>query len=190
MIPIFEQVSGKGQGLSYDDFERRFKEICEEHLREKRARIFAFVFYDTTHSIVREALRDAEGFRRLDETSGRDVSLFYLHDRAVDKHWNDFNQRFLKALKIKGQAEPPCMVVFKFEDGSFVDGMIFPLDDENKDTVTVANDMVHFLRSAIQVINREGDMSALAALPRAAMKLIGLAKFAEYLSLLVQQPVQ
>ena len=119
--------------------------------------------------------------RRLDETSGRDVSLFYLHDRAVEKHWNDFNQRFLKALKINGQAEPPCMVVFKFEDGSIVDSLILPLDYENKDAVTVANDMVHFLRSAIEVINKEGDLSALAALPAGAMRLIRLAKFAEYL---------
>jgi len=181
MIPIFEQVSGKGQGLSYDDFERRFKEICEEHLREKRARIFAFVFYDMTHNIVRKALKDAEGFRRLDEISGKDVSLFYLHDRAIEMHWNDFNQRFLKALKITGQAKPPCMVVFKFEDGIFVDGMIFPLDEENEDIVIVANDMVHFLRSAIQVINKEGDLSALTVLPTAAMRLFALAKFAEYL---------
>lgn len=182
MIPIFEQVSGKGQGLSHDDFKKRFKEICEEHLREKRARIFSFVFYDMTHDTVREALRGAEGFRRLDETSGKDVSLFYLHDSAVERYWNEFNQRFLKALNIKGQAEPPCMVVFKFEDGSFVDGMIFALDYENKDAVTVANDMVHFLRSAIEVINKEGDVSALAALPAAALKLIGLAKFGEYLA--------
>lgn len=182
MIPIFEQVAGRGQGLSYDDFKERFEEICEEHLQQKRARIFAFVFYDMTHESVHEALRDAEGFRRLDETSGKDVSLFYLHDRAVDKYSHDFNQRFLKALKIKSQAEPPCMVVFKFEDGCFVDGMIFPLDHENKDAVTVANDMVYFLRSAVEVINKEGDISALAALPAAAMKLIGLSKFAEYLT--------
>ena len=58
MIPIFEQVSGHGQGLGHDDFKKRFKEICEEHLREKRARIFAFVFYDMTHGTVREALYD------------------------------------------------------------------------------------------------------------------------------------
>lgn len=182
MIPIFEQVAGKGQGLGHDDFKERFKEICEEHLREKRARIFALVFYDMTHDTVREALRSAEGFRRLDETSGKDVSLFYLHDRAVEKYSNDFNRRFLKALKIKSQAEPPCMVVFKFEDGSFVDGNIFPLDYENKDAVTVANDMVHFLRSVIEDINKEGNLSALAALPAAAMKLVGLAKFGEYLA--------
>lgn len=181
MIPIFEQVTGRGQGLAHDDFKKRFKEICEEHLRERRARIFAFMFYDMNHDIVRDALRDAEGFRRLDETSGKDVSLFYLHDRAVEQHGNDFNQRLLKALKIKGQAEPPCMVVFKFEYGSFVDGMIFPLDYENNDAVTVVNDMVHFLRSAIDVINEESNPSALTALPAAAIKLIGLAKFAEYL---------
>jgi hypothetical protein len=181
MIPIFEQVSGRGQGLGHDDFKRRFRTICEEHLQEKRARIFAFVFYDMNHGIVREALRSADGFRRLDEVSGKDVSLFYLHDRAIERHGNNFNQRFLRALNIQNQAKPPCMVVFKFEDSSFVDGTIFPLDYENKDAVTVANDMVHFLRSTIESLNKEGDLSGLTTLPAAAMKLIGLAKSFEYL---------
>jgi hypothetical protein len=181
MIPIFEQVSGKGQGLGHDDFKKRFKQICEEHLREKRARIFAFVFYDTTHGTVREALRGAEGFRRLDETSGKDVSLFYLHDLALDKYWNDFNERFIRALNLEEQAEPPCMVVFKFEQGEFVDGMIFPLDNDNKDPVTVANDMVHFLRAAIDVINKEGQAAALTVLPKAAAKLLSIAKYADFL---------
>ncbi len=184
MIPIFEQVSGHGQGLGHDDFKKRFKEICEEHLREKRARIFAFVFYDMTHGTVREALRGADGFRRLDETSGKDVSLFYLHDRAVDRFGDSFNRRFMRALSVTRQTKPPCMVVFKFEEGDFVDGLIFPLDNDNKDAVTVANDMVHFLRAAIERINKEGDMSAITSLPKAAMKLVGLAKFAEYLGLM------
>jgi hypothetical protein len=181
MIPIFEQREGRGQGLGYDEFKLRLKEICEEHLREKRARIFAFVFYDMTHGIILEALRGAEGFIRLDKTSGKDVSLFYLHNQAVDQYSNDFNQRFFAALNIEGQTEPPCMVVFKFEDGCFVDGTTFPLDHLNNDAVTVANDMVHFLQSAIESRNREGDLSALKVLPGAVMKLIGLAKFAEYL---------
>ena len=101
-----EQVSGHGQGLGHDDFKKRFKEICEEHLREKRARIFAFVFYDMTHGTVREALKGADGFRRLDETSGKDVSFFYLHDRAVDRFGDSFNRRFMRALSVTRQAKP------------------------------------------------------------------------------------
>lgn len=181
MIPIFEQVLGRGQGLGYDEFIDRFKEVCEEHLREKRARVFAFVFYDATHGVVRQALRGADGFRRLDETLGNDVSLFFLHDYAVDKYWNDFNERFIGALNLQGQAEPPCMVVFKFEQGEFADGMIFPLDNDNMDPVTVANEMVHFARSAIRAIDAEGDASALRALPKAASKLLSIAKYAEFL---------
>ncbi len=181
MIPIFEQREGRGQGLDYREFKFRFREICEEHLREKRARIFAFVFYNMTHGIVLDALRGAEGFKRLDETSGKDVSLFYLHNQAVDNYSNDFNQHFLAALNIENQAEPPCMVVFKFEDGSFVDGTILQLDHLNNDATTVANEMVHFLQSAIESRNREGDLSAIKVLPSAVMKFVGLAKFTEYL---------
>jgi len=181
MAPIFEQVSGHGRGHGHDEFVARFREICEEHLRDKRARAFAFVFYDPYHETVREALREAHGFVRLDETSGKDITLFYLHDRTVDRHWRGFNEKFLDAMNIADQATLPCMVVFRFENGGFTDGSIFPLDYENKDAVTVANDMVHYLRATIETMKKEGDPSALTVLPKAALRLGGLARLADFL---------
>lgn len=41
---------------------------------------------------------------------------------------------------------------------------------------------MHFLRSAIEGINKDCDESALAVLPGSAMKLIDLSKSAEYLA--------
>ena len=46
MIPIYEGSSGRGVGHTFSSFRRRFDQICQEHLAEKRAQAFAFIFYD------------------------------------------------------------------------------------------------------------------------------------------------
>jgi len=165
MIPIFEQLSGSGQGYAQDEFLHRFEEICQQHLREKRARAFAFIFYDPSHGRVREALRNHAGFQRLDDTSDNDVSLFFMHDNAVERGWRRFNKKFLRAANISDLVTLPCMLFFRFDSGDFCDANILILDEKNKDPVTLTNDMVHFLKANIGAMNKEGDMSALKAIP-------------------------
>ncbi|MEZ5646851.1 MAG: hypothetical protein R3E99_17135 [Burkholderiaceae bacterium] len=106
MHPMQMQEGDRGVGMGYTAFINRFETICQEHLHEGRARAFAFVFYDMTNGVVRRALSDAQGFRLLHEKTGKDITLFYLHDRAIEAHWRSFNKTFMEALGVEDQAVP------------------------------------------------------------------------------------
>ncbi|MGH2421153.1 hypothetical protein ACRCF9_11650 [Pseudomonas canadensis] len=127
MIPIYEQGSGKGIGHGREQFIKRFDEICVEHLEKKRARSFAFVFYDFNNKALRKILRDQGVFAELDRVSGRQLSLFYLHggDRGAVE---SFNQNFLSVLGVEGKADLPCVVFFKVDAGNVSEVKVAQLD--------------------------------------------------------------
>lgn len=64
------QAGNRGIGMGYGQFVDTFESVCRKHLRDGKARAFAFVFYDMTHGVVRETLRQAHGFQRLHEKTG------------------------------------------------------------------------------------------------------------------------
>jgi hypothetical protein len=105
MVPIQMQAGARGVGMGYEQFVETFAEICQEHLAASRARILAFVFYDMENSTVRRALREADGFHRLNQLTGKEISLFYLHDSAAYARWSSFNRVFMDALGIADQAK-------------------------------------------------------------------------------------
>ncbi|WP_458038959.1 hypothetical protein [Pantoea ananatis] len=87
MFTVFLDSKVKGEratGMGYSEFVRTFDAICKEHMREKRAKAFAFIFYDMEHGPVRRALKSARGFEILNAETGKDMTLFYLHAAAVE----------------------------------------------------------------------------------------------------------
>lgn len=142
MIPIYEQGSGRGIGHGRQQFIKRFDEICAEHLEKKRARSFAFVFYDFNNKDLRKILSDQGVFAELDRLSGKQLSLFYLHggDReAVES----FNQNFLSVLGVEGKADLPCVVFFKVDAGDVAEVKVAQLDSA---------DLVHGFRELVAVV--------------------------------------
>lgn len=129
MHPIQMQEGNRWIGMGYTAFINRFEAICQDHLHEGRARAFAFVFYDMTHDVVRRALSDAQGFRLLHEKTGKDIMLFYLHERAIEAHWRSFNKTFMAALGVEDQAVPPCMVFFRVHGEDIEDVSIYRIED-------------------------------------------------------------
>jgi hypothetical protein len=127
MIAIYEQGSGRGIGHNLDSFIQRFFEICQQHLREKRAKAFAFIFYDFKNAELRKVLKDQGVFAQLDRLSADRISIFYLHTgsrRAIDR----FNQEFLSKLGVSEKVLLPCVVFFKFGDGNIRDIEVAQLD--------------------------------------------------------------
>ncbi len=130
MIPIYEQGDGRGIGHSLDTFLTRFDAICEQHLNDRRARAFAFIFYDFSDAALRQILHDQGVFAQLDRLAGRNLSLFYLHtgsQQAVMK----FNTVFLLKLGVEGSAQPPCVVFFKIARDEINDLRVIQLDHTN-----------------------------------------------------------
>lgn len=180
MYPVQMQAGERGIGMGYDQFVETFQAVCNEHLQDGRARAFAFVFYDMGHGVVRDALRQADGFHRLHEKTGQDVTLFYLHDQAVDAHWRSFNLAFMAALGITGQAVTPCMVFFRISGENIEDVSIYAIDGESNDPVLTVAELEKYVDGAVKRLNEEGDISPLTSLAAAAAQLAGLLKFADF----------
>jgi hypothetical protein len=121
MIPIFEQGSGKGIGLNFDDFETRFNEICDKHVKTGRAKAFAFIFYNFTDDDLKRILRDQGVFTRLDQLAGEQLSIFFLHCSSSKKAVDKFQNVFFDELGIKSPAVPPCVVFFKLRKNQIAD---------------------------------------------------------------------
>lgn len=131
MIPIFEQGHQKGIGHGYDSFLKRFIYICESHLKNKRAKSFAFLLYDFHNEQIRDILKSQGGFAKLDRLSGSELSVFYNHSDNK-KLVKAFNRIFVGAFEIENTAELPCVLFFKIEDGDVADIQIIELEQTDK----------------------------------------------------------
>jgi hypothetical protein len=142
VIPIYEQGQGKGIGLGLNSFLNRFDTICQEHVRDKRAKAFAFIFYDFSNGDLRAILKDKGVFAQLDRLASTNLSIFYLHTgtrSAVTK----FNAEFLSKLDIIDKASPPCVVFFKLKKDGLEDVAIAQLDNA---------DLIHGFHELYRVI--------------------------------------
>lgn len=127
MIPIFEQGKGQGIGHSLSSFHERFDDLCREHLLLKRAKGFAFIFYNFQDEELRKILKNQGAFAQLDRLSGDKLSIFYLHS-ASNEAIAYFNSHFLSKLGVAGEATPPCVVFFKLKNDKIADVAIAQLD--------------------------------------------------------------
>lgn len=134
-----------------------------------------------THGVVRQALHETHGFRLLHEKSGKDITLFYLHDRAIEAHWRSFNQEFMAALGIEDQAEPPCMVFFRVLGEHIEDVSIYRIDEQTADPVLVVAELEQYLDDAVKRLNAEGGFSPLSGLSKVIGPIAALTKVGELL---------
>ncbi len=144
MIPIYEQGSGKGIGHNLQSFFERFESICREHKDSKRAKAFAFIFYDFVDQELRRILNDQGVFAQLDRLSGDELSIFYLHT-GTDYAVHEFNSKFLSVLQLEGKAKPPCVVFFRLGTEGFEDIVVAMLSNA---------DLIHGFRELYEVIER------------------------------------
>lgn len=164
MYTIFLDGKGKGvraTGLGYSQFVETFDTICQEHVRDKRARAFAFVFYDMNHGHVRSALKSARGFEILNAEAGKDITLFYLHAAATELHANTFNLHFMQALGVADQIALPCIVFFRVNGDEIGDINFRCIDDQADDRHLIVEAMRRDIAEYTTSINVEGDVTPL-----------------------------
>ncbi|MCM2557473.1 hypothetical protein NDQ41_01995 [Alcaligenes faecalis] len=181
MYPIQMQVGNRGMGMGYDQFVKTFNSVCLEHKKCGRARAFAFLFYDMTHGVVREALKNAYGFQRLHDKTAKDVTLFYLHANAVSSHWQNFNRGFMEALGIEDQAQTPCMVFFNVTGENIEDVSIYAIDEKSTDPVLTVAELEQYVDEAINKLNAEGNFSALTSIGKSLASFGSLIRLTEFL---------
>jgi len=181
MFPIQKHsLDGLGRGMGIHDFVNDFIAVCDNHTANGRAKSFAFIFYNLHNSAIRKAINASPGFHRLDDLTGNNLTLFYMHNDAADAYNQSFNETFLKALNVEEQTTLPCMVVFRTYGDVIEDIMIFSVDPNCWDPTLIVAELEDYLKSAMDVYSEQGDISALIALIggiKAAGKLIGVNEF-------------
>lgn len=182
MYPIQMHEGDRGVGMGYAQFVDTFASVCREHKQDGRARAFGFLFYDMEHEVIRGALKGADGFQRLNERSGTDVTLFYLHDSAVGTYWRDFNLTFMAALGVdEGQAKTPCMVFFRVSDDTIGDVSIYPIDERSTDVDLTIAELENYVALAIKAMDVEGDFFALTSIGDVVLRIGGVVELGEFL---------
>ncbi len=142
-------------------------------MREKRARAFAFIFYNMSDGPVRKALK-ADGFKVLNAASGKDVTIYYLHEGA-EFQMNQFNRQFLRVLNIREQASPPCMAFFRVSGESIEDVDIKTIEPSLLDSHIIVQQMEQHIRDYIKALNSEGDLTGITPVPLPALfRLMGM----------------
>ncbi len=162
MFTVFLQGANRGIGLGYHSFVDEFERICREHIREGRARAFAFIFYNMTHGLVRRALKSTNGFQVLNSASGKDLTVFYLHSGAVDGLSDNFNEKFLRILRVDEQITPPCIVFFRVNGENIEDLDFRAIDDEVGDSHLIVEELRRYISEYIDRINEQGNLSGIS----------------------------
>ena len=144
MIPIFEQGPGKGIGHNVDSFCRRFDEICREHLKARRAKAFAFIFYDFLDQDLKKLLKDQGVFSQLDRLAGDNLSIFFLHSGAR-RTIEAFDQEFLARLGVAETVKLPAVVFFKLKEEELTDIAVAELSNA---------DLIHGFKELYGVIEQ------------------------------------
>jgi len=75
--------TANGQFEGVESLEKYIYEKCEEHKTDKRAFAFALIVYDFDNPYITKILEDDKYFNALDYTSGRFLTVFYIHSEYI-----------------------------------------------------------------------------------------------------------
>lgn len=77
-------INTEDRGSSYEQFEREFLNICNQHRNDNRALVFAFLLYDFENFQIAKILDDPHYWISLNTISGDYLTVFSLHYKAED----------------------------------------------------------------------------------------------------------
>lgn len=155
MNPIFTVQNDKNlSGYWYSEFEQQFDDICNQHLKEGRAKAFAFIVYDF-NSPIHKTLQDQGVFTELDRLSGENITIFYLDGQLGKKNssqtqlYENFNKVLIE-LSGKRVRNIPFIVFFDFVDGDVTRFESYPIRDNEK---LILNDLVKAVKNKLEKLN-------------------------------------
>ena len=91
MFPVylFNDREKGNIGINTQEFQRRFRNICERHRIEKRARVFAFILTDFNTMEANHFILNEQYWNKMHTLSGDYITVFHL-----DFNSSDVNQLF------------------------------------------------------------------------------------------------
>lgn len=130
MYPIYIEKVRTGEGITVENFVKTFKEICSTHHKEGRASSFAFIIHDFTNPEITKVLDDKNYFNALDEISGNNLTIFYLHlsdeknkkvqflgkERLVKDLTKEMNDFLVQEFELEREISTPAILFFQIKD--------------------------------------------------------------------------
>lgn len=135
MFPIYIERLVSGEGIPVEGFVKTFKEICTIHQNEGKASSFAFIVHDFTNPEITKVLADRNYFNALDEISGNNLTIFYLHlspeknkpiqflgkERLVRDLTTEMNNFLVEEFKLEKTISTPAILFFQIKNKEIID---------------------------------------------------------------------
>ncbi|NUF17402.1 hypothetical protein, partial [Acinetobacter lactucae] len=137
-----------GIGCDINTFLTHFYTIASHHIRMRRAKNFAFIFYDFTDKEFKRVLKREGIFARLDRLSGNDMTIFYIHTGSSMETMHKFNQKFMQLFGLQKDSPLPCIVFCRTDDTGFRDISIADLS--SFDSMTYFHELYDSVEKYIQ----------------------------------------
>ncbi len=119
------------------------------------------MFCDLAGGVTSSVLHCEGGFTALNELSGNEMTVFYLHLKAHEIPVKSFNAHFLHVLGLREQVPPPCVVCFRVSDRHVEDVAFHSIDERTGDSVLVLEQIKRHLKSYLKEMGKQGNLSAL-----------------------------
>lgn len=162
------------RALNIDDFKKKsfktgiLEEACSD-LRDKRAGLFAYLYYDNMHNNLNKLLDDNRFYAMLNEVSGRELSIFFIDNREVSDSSNQIkmrqmNREFLESLSLRIEIDEyaPYLILFQINTkGEVINSFINIIPGRTKEEVELnlkenIKEIVNVLKNTPYNVDRIG----------------------------------
>ena len=176
-------INSENRKSSYEQFEREFTKICNEHRNQNRALVFAFILYDFENPQIAQVLENPHYWLSLNSISGDYLTVFSLHYKAedikaklmdmmnrklgnVEKHLtmintehnpsNDTNHLIRKYFGTDIKIKYPAVAFFQVKDDNVSDYRLIQLDQQGiEPSFLELKRYIEVAAHALKEVNRE-----------------------------------
>jgi hypothetical protein len=166
-IYLFNNKQKGNIGINASEFEKRFKEICEEHRDHSKAGIFAFILTDFQTMEANHFVLNNEFWNDLHTTSGHYLTIFHLDYKSnevnklfrkgktefVKQHFVSFFAALSKIFETAkfNNIKLPSMLFFQTNSDQILD--FFCVELEAKNLQENMNDLKDYIETAMNAVS-------------------------------------
>lgn len=156
------------EGYNFEQFSKKFIDICNEHKKNGQALAFAFILYDFDNAQIRKVLDDSHYWESLNYISGKYLSVFsfnYKRKKELSNHKieyltsvnlsnkqniNESSKNIIKQYFGKMNVKFPSILFFQVNDQKVIDLRLIELGEEKIEESFI--EIKKFLTSAVEAL--------------------------------------
>lgn len=171
MYPVI--LNSENRELNYKSFYDKFLTICEEHKKQDRALIFAFILYDFTSPQISKVLQDNDYWLSLHGISGNLITIFSLHykptkpqkKKFIPAHINNlisiessnevgegYKSLIKKYFQNGNNIKFPSVMFFQIDKDAVSDYILMELEEQKIESAFI--ELKHYIAKVVTVLNQ------------------------------------